>query len=108
MRPTPSATLVPTQLVTRNSSRSRQIMDIVKCHIDTNGIHHAFRLRLALEAATGLLLLLTGTDNVGFVFLLTTNHLTRSRAATESSIDECPFMPSPCWMRLLRYSLILS
>src|SRR6267142_4187342 len=45
---------------------------------------------------------------VGFVFLLRTNHLTRSRDATESSTDECPFEPPPCWITLLRCSFVLS
>jgi hypothetical protein len=44
----------------------------------------------------------------GFVFLLRTNHLTRSRDATESSTDECPFEPPPSWIVLLRYSFVLS
>src|SRR6266851_459468 len=42
---------------------------------------------------------------VGFVFLLRTNHLTRSRDATESSTDECPFEP-PTWIDLLRCSFV--
>jgi hypothetical protein len=44
---------------------------------------------------------------VGFVFLLRTNHLTRSRDATESSTDECPFEPPPTWIDLPRCSFVL-
>jgi len=45
---------------------------------------------------------------VGFVFLLWINHLTRSREATESSTDECPFEPPPAWIDLPRFSFVLS
>jgi hypothetical protein len=67
-------------------------------------------------AATPLLLLATppppprtATVTIfGFSFLLRTNHLTRSRAATESSTDECPCEPPPSWIDLLRNSFVLS
>jgi hypothetical protein len=87
------------------TNTERQAMNVI---VNTNEIQRYNQTK----AATGVLLpppLLMGTNlSAGFVFLLRTNHLTRSRAATESSIEECPREASPSRKGLLICSFILS